>query len=64
MRSDRELVRDKRQCVILGAPEQVRAQISTLVHESGAEEVLIETMTHDFEARKRSYALIGEALLR
>jgi len=46
---------------IVGSPEQVRAQIETVVSEYGADEAIVVTITHDHQARRRSYELIAEA---
>jgi alkanesulfonate monooxygenase SsuD/methylene tetrahydromethanopterin reductase-like flavin-dependent oxidoreductase (luciferase family) len=46
---------------ILGSPEKVRADIETVASEYGAEEVIVVTITHDHQARRRSYELIAEA---
>ena len=45
----------------LGTGEQVRAGLEELAEEYGAEEVIVVTITHDPEARRRSYELIAEA---
>ena len=46
---------------ILGSPARVRAGIETAVREYGADEAMIVTITHEHEARRRSYELIAEA---
>jgi luciferase family oxidoreductase group 1 len=46
---------------IIGAPAKVRAQIEELAAAYGAEEVVVVTITHDHQARRRSYELIAEA---
>ncbi len=46
---------------IVGSPETVRAGIEQAAEEYGADEVIVVTITHDHEARKRSYELIAEA---
>ena len=46
---------------IIGTPEKVRAGIEQVAEEYGAEEVIVVTITHDHEARRRSYELIAEA---
>jgi len=45
--------------LISGSPSTVRRGIETVASEYGAEEVLIVTITHDHEARKKSYELIA-----
>lgn len=46
---------------IVGAPDTVRAGLEAVADEYGADEVMIVTITHDHEARRRSYALIARA---
>jgi luciferase family oxidoreductase group 1 len=46
---------------IVGAPPKVRAGLEALAEEYGADEVMIVTITHDHEARRRSYELIARA---
>jgi luciferase family oxidoreductase group 1 len=46
---------------ILGSPEKVRAEVEQLAQEYGAEEVIVVTITHDHEARRRSYQLLADA---
>ncbi len=47
--------------MVLGTGDQVRAGIERLAAEYGAEEVLVVTITHDHEKRRRSYELVAEA---
>jgi luciferase family oxidoreductase group 1 len=47
---------------IIGAPETVRAQVQELAAEYGAEEVIVVTIMHDHDARRRSYELLAEAM--
>ena len=44
---------------IVGTPTKVRAGLDALAEEYGADEVMIVTITHDHEARRRSYALVA-----
>jgi luciferase family oxidoreductase group 1 len=46
---------------IVGTPERVRAGIEQAVEEYGADEAIVVTITHDHQARRRSYELIAEA---
>jgi luciferase family oxidoreductase group 1 len=46
---------------IVGTPEKVRAGIERLAEEYSAEEVIVVTITHDHQARRRSYELIADA---
>jgi luciferase family oxidoreductase group 1 len=49
--------------MILGAPQTVRAGIEELAEAYGAREVIVVTITHDPEARRRSYELIAREML-
>jgi luciferase family oxidoreductase group 1 len=49
--------------MILGSPATVRAGIEELAEAYGAEEVIVVTITHDPEARRRSYELIAAEML-
>ena len=45
---------------LTGTPAQVRADIEEIAAAYGAEEVIVVTITHDHEARRRSYELLAE----
>ena len=47
---------------IVGTPEKVRAGIEQVAAEYQADEVIAVTITHDHEARKRSYELLADAM--
>jgi luciferase family oxidoreductase group 1 len=46
---------------IIGSPEAVRAGVERLAAEYLADEVIVVTITHDHQARRRSYELLAEA---
>jgi luciferase family oxidoreductase group 1 len=46
---------------IVGSPEKVRAEVEAVASDYGAEEVIVVTITHDHQARRRSYELLAEA---
>jgi hypothetical protein len=46
---------------VIGDAAKVRAGIEEVAEQYGAEEVMVVTITHDHEARRRSYELIAEA---
>jgi len=46
---------------IVGSPATVKAGLDALAEEYAADEVMIVTITHDHDARKRSYALIADS---
>lgn len=55
-------IRDKiLQRAIAGTPEQVRERLESLAAQHGVEEIVVLTITYDFEARKRSYELLADA---
>jgi luciferase family oxidoreductase group 1 len=47
---------------IVGSPEKVRAGIEEVASEYMADEVIAVTITHDHEARRRSYELVADAM--
>jgi luciferase family oxidoreductase group 1 len=47
---------------IIGPPEKVRLAVQELAEQYGAEEVIAVTITHDHQARRRSYELLAEAM--
>jgi luciferase family oxidoreductase group 1 len=61
--TDQELaaVRAYQQLQIVGTPEVVRKRIEALVAKTRADEVMVTTVTHDYEARRRSYRLLAAA---
>ena len=55
------LERPRTRRMIVGAPATVKAGIEEAAAEYGADEVLVVTITHSPEARRRSYELIADA---
>jgi luciferase family oxidoreductase group 1 len=55
-----EQLRVKREAVIVGTPEQVKAQIEAIAAKAQVDEVMIQTMCFDFAVRLRSFELIAE----
>jgi len=51
----------RRRRMTLGTPDIVRDGLEAIVREYGAEELMVVTITHSHEARRRSYELIAEA---
>lgn len=47
--------------MVHGSPATVRAELAALARGYGAEELLVVTVTHDHEARRRSYELLSDA---
>jgi luciferase family oxidoreductase group 1 len=46
---------------IVGSPANVKTELDALAAKYGAEEVMLVTITHDHDARRRSYELIARA---
>lgn len=46
---------------IVGTPDQVKRRLEEMSERLGIDEMMIVTVTHDFEARLRSYRLVAEA---
>ncbi|PZG09302.1 LLM class flavin-dependent oxidoreductase [Nonomuraea aridisoli] len=60
-RADRELVKDRVDTRFVGSPGQVAEGLRVLRRVTGADEVLVTTITHGHEDRVRSYELLAEA---
>jgi luciferase family oxidoreductase group 1 len=56
---ERELVKGWQQSHIVGSPDTVRAKLDDLVDRTGADELMLTTMTHAPAARLRSYQLLA-----
>ncbi|MER6977963.1 MsnO8 family LLM class oxidoreductase [Streptomyces carpinensis] len=57
---DRALVQDRVDTQFVGSPGRVAAQLEQLQEATGADELLITTITHDHADRVRSYELLAE----
>ncbi|WP_042417996.1 LLM class flavin-dependent oxidoreductase [Streptacidiphilus anmyonensis] len=57
---DRALVADRTETQFVGSPGQVADQLETLRDATGADELIITTITHRHEDRVRSYELLAE----
>ncbi len=60
-RADRAVIEHNRRRQIVGAPEQVKAQLADLALRYGVDEALVVSICHDPAARRRSYSLLAEA---
>ncbi|MFB7646329.1 MULTISPECIES: LLM class flavin-dependent oxidoreductase [unclassified Streptomyces] len=58
--ADRALVRDRTKTQFVGSPGSVADQLTQLQEATGADELLITTITHDHKDRVRSYELLAE----
>jgi alkanesulfonate monooxygenase SsuD/methylene tetrahydromethanopterin reductase-like flavin-dependent oxidoreductase (luciferase family) len=57
----RDLVADRVDTQFVGSPERVVDLLRTLADETGADEIVVTTITHDHADRVRSYELLAEA---
>jgi alkanesulfonate monooxygenase SsuD/methylene tetrahydromethanopterin reductase-like flavin-dependent oxidoreductase (luciferase family) len=57
---DRELVADRADTQFVGSPATVAAKLAALADLTGADELLVTTITHDHADRVRSYALLAQ----
>jgi luciferase family oxidoreductase group 1 len=58
---EREIILANRQRLFVGSPQTIRGRLSRFANQTGVGEIMITTMIHDHEARRRSYALLAEA---
>ena len=58
---ERRVVEYHRRRQIVGTQETVKPELEALAESYGVDEVVVLTITHDYQARKRSYALLAEA---
>lgn len=58
--ADRALVADRAETQFVGSPPQVADRLETLRDATGADELIITTITHQHEDRVRSYELLAE----
>lgn len=56
-------VRERRELLVVGTPERVRARIEEMVAETGADEVMVTSLIHSHADRLRSYELLADAFL-
>lgn len=57
---DRNFLEQRLASSIVGSPETVRKGLEALLTDTGADELMVTTMVHDHEDRKRSYELVAE----
>jgi alkanesulfonate monooxygenase SsuD/methylene tetrahydromethanopterin reductase-like flavin-dependent oxidoreductase (luciferase family) len=57
---EREVIRSWTSSHVVGDPDAVRGQLADLVERTGADELIVTTMTHDPADRIRSYELLAE----
>jgi alkanesulfonate monooxygenase SsuD/methylene tetrahydromethanopterin reductase-like flavin-dependent oxidoreductase (luciferase family) len=47
---------------VVGTPERVAEELTAIARELEIGELIVNTITHSHEARKRSYTLLAEAM--
>ncbi|QGH35543.1 MsnO8 family LLM class oxidoreductase [Gracilibacillus salitolerans] len=58
-----DMMKKNRERCIIGTPSKIKQELTRLQHMYQTEEFMLITNIHDFEAKKRSYQLIAEAIL-
>ncbi|MSO70239.1 MAG: LLM class flavin-dependent oxidoreductase [Alphaproteobacteria bacterium] len=58
---ERAIIRANRRRQVVGSPAQCRDRLFALAERYGVDEVVVVTITYDFQARLRSYELLAEA---
>jgi luciferase family oxidoreductase group 1 len=58
---EKRVIAHHRRRQIVGTPDQVKAALEELAGKYGVDEIVVLTITHDYAARKHSYALLAEA---
>jgi luciferase family oxidoreductase group 1 len=58
---ERQIVEMNRDRSFVGSPARVRDHLTQLAEQSGVDEIMITTMTHEHADRRRSYELLAEA---
>lgn len=59
-REDEDFVERWLETVVAGTPRAVRARLEDLHIQTGADELMLSSLIHDFVSRERSYALVAE----
>jgi len=59
--AERERITANRARHLVGSPEMVRARLAAMAEQTQADELMVLTLTHDHEHRRRSYELLAEA---
>jgi len=58
---EKQFIEANRERSISGDPDQVKQTLEAMAKRYGVDEIIIVTICHDFEARKRSYVLLADA---
>ncbi len=63
-KSELELIKSNRSKRAVGTAKQVKEKLLSLADQFGVDEFMLVTITHDTEARKRSYELLAEEMIK
>jgi luciferase family oxidoreductase group 1 len=58
--SELQMIQYNRQRMVVGSPQSVKEQLTTLAQEYGVDEIVIATITYDFNDRLTSYELLAK----
>ncbi|AZH31552.1 LLM class flavin-dependent oxidoreductase [Paenibacillus sp. M-152] len=58
---DRMRIRENRKRMVVGSPEQVKRQLEQLCKDYNAQEIMVASIIHDFDAKMKSIRLMAEA---
>jgi luciferase family oxidoreductase group 1 len=58
---EREIIQTNRARLFVGSPLTIRKRLSRFAEETGVSEIIVTTMIHEHESRRRSYELLSEA---
>jgi luciferase family oxidoreductase group 1 len=58
---ERRYVLSQRSRAVIGGPEKARAELTALAERYGADELMVLTITGDYDSRRRSYELLAGA---
>ena len=61
---ERAYIEQQRARLVLGDPGEVRGKLLEMKEKFSADEIMVVTITGDYESRRTSYQLVAEALER
>jgi luciferase family oxidoreductase group 1 len=61
---EREVIQASRERIFIGSPAAVEEQLTRLTLDAGVDEVMVTTMTHNHQDRRRSYELLANLFLK
>ncbi len=61
---ERQFLRANRARLFVGSAATVAEQLAELAHKAGVSEVMVTSIVHDHQDRRRSYSLLAEQMAR